>query len=298
MYVSYIMTSCIQTKSYNSIGYIETQMNNLIFKPPNRQYIKKNGDIPKYIENFTSESFNDDTIDLSYFVIHPNEIRHARKSEKRKAKKKSNPPYILWSHGNGCDLIESYPVMRALHSELGGHVGIIMYDYEGYGLSSGNCRETNCYRDLELMVDYCTSKLEIPKDRLFLLGHSLGTGVVVDYVSSHKSDWKTPIILLSPYKTISRVMVDPHWMDLITNTLINSIDRFTSIDKIGEIDTPIIIYHGMKDALITYKHSVELRNANKKRTTLVLLKKATHNDILTHIDPKEIWNIVFNFINS
>ena len=284
------------------IGYIESKMNGLIFQPPNREYFKTELDPPKYIETFTTNISDNDDLDhnkvtLSYFVLHPNEIAHARKSEKTKARLNTYPPYILWSHGNGSDLIESYPVMKALHSELGRHIGIIMYDYEGYGLSSGKCREVNCYRDLDIMVKLCRTQFKIPSDRLFLLGHSLGTGVVIDYVSS-RPEWKTPIILLSPYKTISRVLVDPHWTDLFTNLVVNSLDRFTSINKFDKIRCPVIIYHGLKDTMIDYRHSVELRKLNKKRTTLILLKSAGHNDILSYIDPKEIWNIVFNHINK
>lgn len=286
------MTSITGSK----IGYIEAKMNSLIFKPPDRTKIKQKGKCPKYIQKIECKNCDNDDIELTYFVIHPNEVRHARHSEQHKAKKKSNPPYILWSHGNGCDLIESYSSAKAVHSRLGGHVGIIMYDYEGYGLSSGECREDNCYHDLKTMVDLCIDTLRIPKSRLFLLGHSLGTGIVVDYVS--KNEWETPIILLSPYKTISRVMVDPHHMDLFTNFIVNSMDRFCSIDKIGKIDTPIIIYHGIKDDLIFYKHSLDLKKTNSKHITLVLLKKAGHNDILAHIEMKQIWNIIFNHINK
>lgn len=288
--------------SNNGIGFIESKMNGLIFKPPDRSGLKRIG-APDLFETFDStmdgEDNNDNAIKLSYFVIHPNEIAHARQnySEKNKIRKQTNPPYILWSHGNGSDLIDSYPVIKALHSELGGHIGIVMYDYEGYGMSSGECRETNCYRDLDMMVKFCRKRLNVPKDRLFLLGHSLGTGVVIDYVSN-RPNWKTPIILLSPYKTISRVLVDPHWSDFLTNIIVNSIDRFTSVDKFEKIRCPIIIYHGMQDTLIDYYHSVDLRKLNKKRTTLILLKAAGHNDMIGHIDPKEIWNIVFNHINS
>ena len=159
-----------------------------------------------------------------------------------------------------------------------------------------NAEKTNCYRDLKFMIDMCHDKYNISKDKLFLLGQSLGTGIVIDYVSNHP-EWKTPIILLSPYKTISRVLVDPDWKDVITNLVINSIDRFASIDKIENIKCSVIIYHGMKDEMINYKHSIELRKRNKSNTTLILLKYAHHNDILSYIDVKEIWNIIFNHLN-
>lgn len=276
----------------SNIGFVESKMNELIFKPPNREYfnsqLNNKSEKPHYIKIFEckDESSNtDQQINLSYFVIHPVD------------RNRSYNPYILWSHGNGSDLMELYPIIKNLHTRLSGQIGIIVYDYEGYGLSSGQSREINCYRNLDMMIEFCKTRLNIPLDRLFLLGHSLGTGVVINYVSKI-TEWKTPIILLSPYKSISRVLVDPHWTDILTNFIVNCIDRFKSIDKIENITCPIVIYHGMRDTLIDYHHSIELRKKNKTRTTLILIKRAGHNDILNHIDPKEIWNIVFNHINS
>lgn len=279
------MTACIDN---GTIGFIEAKMNELMFKPPKRNLSKL--EKPTFIETIeTIETFLDarenENISLSYFVIHPSD------------KDKKDKPYILWSHGNGCDIIETYPEMKDLHSKLNGQIGIIMYDYEGYGLSSGKCRETNCYRNLSMMIDLCKNTLNISANNLFLLGHSLGTGVVIDYVANH-TDWETPIILISPYKSISRVLVDPHWTDLLTNFVVNCVDRFVSIDKIEKITSPIYIYHGMKDTLIDYHHSIELRKKNKGNTTLILMKHANHNDMLRHINPKEIWNIIFNYKNT
>jgi hypothetical protein len=53
----------------------------------------------------------------------------------------------------------------------------------------------------------------------------------------------------------------------------------------------------MKDTLISYEHSIRLCEENKKNTLLILLKNANHNDILSNIDVKELWNIIFNHIN-
>lgn len=272
----------------DNIGFIESKINSFIFKAPKRHYLKnkseKANNFEKYIETFNS---NDGKIRLSFFVIHPHNMD----------KSQEKLPYILWSHGNASDLIDLYPTIKNFYSQLNRQIGIIVYDYEGYGSSSGTCRETNCYRDLKIMIDFCCNKLKISRNCLFLLGESLGTGIVIDYVSRHP-DWETPIILLAPYKTISRVLIDPHWIYSLTNIVINSIDRFTSIDKIDKIKCPIIIYHGIKDTIINYRHSVELRRKNRTNTTLILLKKANHNDILSYINPQEIWNIVFNHINS
>lgn len=248
---------------------VESLLNMAIFMPPKRSINK-----PDYIKHLD---------DITYFVIHP-------KSND------SNSPYILWSHGNGCDLQYLYPVLRSVFIRLNQQIGIISYDYRGYGLSGGTCKESNCYQDLDKMVEFCISDLSISSNRLFLVGRSLGSGVVVDYVSKNYYKWTTPIILMCPYKTICRVPFDPPNIAAMYNIMLKYIDRFRSIDKIQYIESPIIIYHGIRDELISYKHSLELQKHNPKNTTVILLRDATHN-LLNHVDMREIWNIVFNFIN-
>lgn len=252
-----------------SIGLIESILNVGIFRPPSRSI-----NCSSYIK------FVDD---ISYFIIHP------------KSKSKTSP-YILWSHGNGADLQYLYPILKSVFIRLYEQIGIIAYDYRGYGLSKGICREENCYQDLDKMIEFCI-KLGIPSKRLFLVGISLGSGVVVEYVSRNSYKWTTPIILMCPYMSICRILFDPPYMATAYNILLKYVDKFKSIFKIQNIESPIIIYHGLRDELISYKHSLELQKNNPKHTTVILLKDATH-DLLNHIDMREIWNICFNFINQ
>lgn len=62
----------------------------------------------------------------------------------------------------------------------------VSYDYIGYGMSEGEPSEENCLKSLSLVVDYYNNYKEL------LIGQSLGTGVVVDYVSTN--EWTLPII--------------------------------------------------------------------------------------------------------
>jgi pimeloyl-ACP methyl ester carboxylesterase len=289
-------------------------MDSMIFRPPDRSnyidkqnypdHIKKiktthyrckdgfryykDSDDSKDSKDSKDSDFIKDTV-LTYSVIHPSSI---------KSKKSRNQPYIVWSHGNACDIVDSYPMMQSIHAKLNGNVGIIMYDYEGYGMSSGKCGEGSCYNSLDIMIEYCENELSISKNMLFLIGQSLGSGVVVEYAYKHADSWTTPIILLSPYKSISRVVVDPHKYDMCSNLMIRYIDKFCTMDKISSINSPIVIYHGIQDRLIGYEHSIYLYELNKQNTTLILLKYADHNNLCDHIDMREIWNTIFNHING
>ena len=111
----------------NDIGYIESYMNSRIFQPIDRTTTHK----PKYIKRLKCNEHDecDNEITISYFILHPN------------TEKTEHTPYILWSHGNGSDLMDSYLSMIDIFRNLNEMIGIIMYDYEGYSYSSGQCRE-------------------------------------------------------------------------------------------------------------------------------------------------------------
>jgi pimeloyl-ACP methyl ester carboxylesterase len=268
----------------NNVGYIESMMNTLIFLPRNKEIFKVSYK-PDWIKYITLPNSNK----LSYFVIDPisNKSVNTLKSDKK---------YILWSHGNAGDLLSLYPVMKMLYQSMGGRIGIIVYDYEGYGYSNGECSEKNCYNDLACMVRHSLLTLNIRKKNIFLIGQSLGTGVVVDFCYRHH--WKTPIILISPYKSISRVKIDPYWFDIISNIAIDNIDMFTTQYKLHYLKCNIIIYHGTRDQMIPVEHSIEMYNNHTDKIKLILLKNATHNDTLNYIRPLQLLNIIEQFSKS
>jgi pimeloyl-ACP methyl ester carboxylesterase len=265
----------------DNIGYVESSMNGAIFLPPDRDRLPRNNP-PHWVKFIEMPNSNK----VSYFLIEPDK-------DNRVLNNKKNDRYILWSHGNASDLAAMYSSMQYLHRSMDGKIGIIAYDYEGYGYSDGICAEKNCYNNLALMIRHAINEIGINRENLFLIGQSLGTGVVIDFCSTHS--WKTPIILLSPYKSILRVMVDPHWTDPMTNLIIDSIDMFTSHYKMHKIQCPVIIYHGLRDRLIHPKHSVEMYNNHKDKITLVLLRDADHNDMLNHIKPSQLFEMIDRF---
>lgn len=256
------------------VGYLEGYMNRMIFCPPNRQYDYRTINKPSWIKYLKMPNSRS----ITYFSLDP------------KTEDNVDSRYILWSHGNGGDLLSHYPVMKRWFEAMGKKIGIIVYDYEGYGMSDGVCSEKNCYNDLTFMVSHVLNELHIKQKNLYLVGQSLGTGIVVDFCSRHR--WMTPIILISPYKSISRVMVDPHWLDVVSNVVVNTLDMFTTHHKLPQVRCPIIIYHGLRDKLILPHHSVEMYNNHRDKITLVLLKNADHNNILDYINLEQISDVI------
>ena len=79
-----------------------------------------------------------------------------------------NRAAIIYSHGNASDCGSMLPRCMQLSEKL--NVDIIIYDYEGYGYSTGGyCRETIC-EDVEIVYDYVHQFF--PASCIFLYGES------------------------------------------------------------------------------------------------------------------------------
>jgi len=157
-----------------------------------------------------------------------------------------------------------------------------MYYYPSYGLSTGELNEFTCYQCLEDVIKYYKTYTE----NILLVGQSLGTGIVVDYVS--KNQWTNPIILISPYKSIPKIITDYDWIEYLICK-----NKFASYLKISNANCSIKIFHGISDELINHTHSLELYNLMpNKKFKPTLFNNCGHNDILNKISFNEYKQIL------
>ena len=197
--------------------------------------------------------------------------------------KKPSPKYLVWCHGNSGDLTHIDDYLKFLCKEL--NVNVIAFDYQGYGISEGSPSEDGCYDDLGNVINYLKSQ-KISNNNIYLCGHSMGTGVVVDYASKH--NWSTPIMLISPYKTMAKVMVDSICVDATSSSTNfcsgKHVDKFRSEAKISKVLCPVKIVHGNNDELINISHGKTLYDSlpNKKFDPR-WIDNAGHNNILNKI---------------
>jgi len=194
--------------------------------------------------------------------------------------------YVVWAHGNANCIVHMIPYLQSIQNKLG--IGFIIFDYQGYGCSDGSPSEDKCYNDIESVMSYALETLKISPTNLYLAGASLGTGIVVDY--AYKHDWKTPMILVSPYKTIAKVVYD--------SSIVAPIDKFVSEKKIVSLDCPVRIFHGERDALISINHGKHLFSLLKNQSLApIWIADADHNDIYWRINFDDIAQVLNHKIN-
>lgn len=234
-------------------------IDSMIFQPSQIEYTVE--DLKEGIEDEIEVHFTNKKV--CFCIIYPKIAKVMKK-------------YVVWSYGNACDMLsmKEYAVNFANKYQI----AIVLYDYIGYGLSRDNRKPTeqNCYDSLDSVISYLQNRdIEI-----ILVGHSLGTGIVVDYVSKNIY-WDMPIVLISPYKSIVSIRFDTSFKYY----LFSYFNRFNSYSKINKVFCPVKIFHGIDDSLINVSHSNALYSLLRDTTYLpTFFANVGHNDILQHID--------------
>ncbi len=173
---------------------------------------------------------------------------------------------ILFSHGNAEDIGRNEPFVLKLR-ESG--FSVLVYDYHGYGTSSGSPSEENTYKDINAAFRYLIKKRNIPADRIIIYGRSVGGGPSVDLASREKV---AGLIVESTFTSASRVL---------SRFRILPFDKFENIAKIASVTCPILVIHGKQDATIPFHHGEALFAAANGRKSSLWIENAGHNDVFS-----------------
>ncbi|MEE8317992.1 MAG: alpha/beta fold hydrolase, partial [Candidatus Omnitrophota bacterium] len=84
---------------------------------------------------------------------------------------------VLFCHGNGGNISHRIEKILILN-QLG--LDIFIFDYRGYGRSSGRPSEKGLYKDVRAAYNYLVSERKVSPDSIILYGESLGGAVAID----------------------------------------------------------------------------------------------------------------------
>ena len=186
---------------------------------------------------------------------------------------------VLINHGNAGNIIHRMLIVRDF-LQLG--CSVFVYDYRGYGASTGKLSAAGLVEDSEAAYDYATSKLGFEPEHIILYGESIGTAVTCRLAQERKYE---ALILQSSLSSLPEVAGDgviwlrtyPEW--------VYPDPHYNTARIIAGLKGPFLFIHGMKDKTVPYQHSEKLLALAAEPKTLVPLPNASHNDVQDQDEP-------------
>ena len=177
--------------------------------------------------------------------------------------------HVLFFHGNAGNIGD-----RVLLASLltGAGFDLMLFDYRGYGQSTGKPDEPGTYSDARAARDSITARRECDPARVIFLGESLGAAVAAELAQS----WPPrALILQSPFTSL-RDVARRHYP--IPRSLIP--DAYPTIRRIPSIKSPVLVLHGDRDAIVPASHGQALFEAANQPKRLHTFRGLGHSDLL------------------
>ena len=178
--------------------------------------------------------------------------------------------HVLLCHGNAGNVGDRIALAGVLAAA---GLDVLLFDYRGYGRSSGRPGEQGTYRDARAALGCMLGQPDVDRAGVHYAGESLGAAVALELALAHPP---AGLVLLSAFTSV-RAMGRRHY-PLIPGTLIP--DAYPSLRRIGGLRAPLLVLHGEDDMIVPVEHAKALFEAAPDPKRLRLLPGVGHNDIV------------------
>ena len=185
----------------------------------------------------------------------------------------ARPPavaHVLFFHGNGGNISHRLPHARAL-TDAG--LDVLLFDYRGYGRSTGSPDEKGTYRDARAAREALLARPGVEPAAVVYLGESLGGAVAVELAVEHPP---AALVLQSSFTSL-RAMARLHY-PVVPAVAVP--DAYPTIDRIARVACPVLVVHGDRDDIVPAGHGRALFAAARGPKRLEIVPGAGHNDLL------------------
>jgi fermentation-respiration switch protein FrsA (DUF1100 family) len=149
----------------------------------------------------------------------------------------------------------------------------MLFDYRGYGHSTGRPDERGTYLDGRAARQTMVARHDCDPERVVYLGESLGGAVATELALSSPP---RALILQSAFTSL-RDVARHHYP--IPRSVVP--DAYPTIRRIGSIDAPVLILHGDRDTTVPLGHGRALFEAARHPKRFHFFPGLGHNDLLS-----------------
>jgi pimeloyl-ACP methyl ester carboxylesterase len=160
----------------------------------------------------------------------------------------SAAPVVLFAHGNAGNMADRVGMLQEIR-EAG--LTVLIFDYAGYGESTGSPSEEQTYSDVRAAFDWLLARGYAP-GQVILFGRSLG-GAVVSWLAR-----KNPVmglVLAEPFTSLVDVgKVHYPWVPV--SLILKS--RYPTDEFIRDVIAPVVIIASPQDEIVPYVQGEKL----------------------------------------
>ena len=178
---------------------------------------------------------------------------------------------IIYFHGNGGNISNVGWLGESLAKR---GFSVLLFDYRGYGLSSGETLdEEDLYLDGEAAWEFVVNEKKAAPASVVLYGQSLGTAIAAETATRCRAG---ALILESGFSSASSLAETAlPWLPRFLHVL--GRNRFESARKLGSLRIPVLVSHGDPDEVIPTSEGRALFAAANEPKQFLIVPGAGHN---------------------
>jgi uncharacterized protein len=177
--------------------------------------------------------------------------------------------HLLYCHGNAGTIEGRIPRAQSL---AGAGFDVLLFDYRGYGRSTGTPSEVGTYRDARAARSALLARTDVDPTRVFYYGESLGGAVAVELATAAAPQG---LILQSTFTSV-RGMARLHYPIV---PAIFVLDAYPSERRLAAVKAPVLVIHGDRDTIVPLAFGQALFAAAREPKRMHVVKGAGHNDL-------------------
>jgi len=215
---------------------------------PSRKVIDNPGDIGLHFEDVLLKTQDGETISCWYVPA---------------GSYQGSGKVVIFSHGNAGNIGDRLGTIEVFN-KMG--YDVMIYDYRGYGASTGVPSEKGTYWDALTVWNYVKGEKGIPPEKIVLFGRSLGGAI-----SAWLAEQVDPGALVVESSFTSAAAMARKMFPYLPVNLICRFD-YNSEERLKNVTCPVVIASSVDDEMIPFKHGEKLFAAAREPKMFVEMR--------------------------
>ena len=175
---------------------------------------------------------------------------------------------LLFFHGNAGNISHRLDSIKIFHRL---RLNVFIFDYRGYGRSTGSPTEQGVYKDAQAAWRYLTQERGIPAQQIVLFGRSLGGAIATRLAARTQAG---ALIIESTFTSVPELAAKLY--PFLPVRLLARLD-FNTRAELHSVNIPVLVIHSRDDEIIPFSHGqTNYDTANNPKQFIEL--RGGHND--------------------